>query len=179
MNENSDLPVKMPSQIGLAVLFLWLSWLLYWLTSFGYTHQMLSNPESSPELMAMLNETIAQLQEQNGGEVALDTEQLLQSVQKFVIIAFAALAMLSAGIVAWVLRQVKRGQDWARVLCLIIGVLNIFAIFKLPGGIYSAGTIGYLALGYGALFLLFTKPGAGWFRPGAAQAAKPNKNGDW
>lgn len=179
MNDDSDSSGTMPAQVGLAVLLLWASWLLYWATSYGFTHQLFSNPESSPEFMEILNQTIAQMQEQSGGEIVMDPEQLLQSVRKFVIITFAALAIISGGIVAWVLRQVKRGQDWARVLCLIIGALNIFAIFNLPSGLYAAGTVGYLALGYGALFLLFTKPGAAWFRPGVAQAATKSKDGAW
>ncbi len=180
MDHKSDLPNNnRPSQVGLAVLLLWGSWLLYWLTSFGFTHQLLGNPESNPEFMAMLNQTMAQMQEQSGGDVVLDTEQLLQSVQKFVVIAFGVVILFSAGIVAWVLSQVKRGQDWARVLCLIVGALNIFAVFNLPGGLYSAGTVAYLTLGYGALFLLFTKPGANWFRPGAAQAAAKSKDEAW
>lgn len=179
MSQDQDQSGRMPSQVGLAILLLWVSWLLYWVTPCVYMHQLLTNPESNPEFMESLNQTVAQVQEQYGTTEGLSLEQLLPMIQKATLVFFGIGALLSAGLVAWVLHKVKRGRDWARVLCLIVGALNLLAIFNLPGGLYSAGTIGYLALGYGALFLLFTKPGANWFRPGAAQVTANGKDGEW
>lgn len=179
MNEDQDQSGKMPSQVGLAILLLWASWLVYWLTSLGYSQLMFSNPEANPAFTAFLHQMIAQMQEQGGTTEDISLEQLLPMFQKTTLVFIGFFALISAGIVGWVLHKVKRGRDWARVLCLIIGALNIFAIFNLPGGLYSAGTVGYLALGYCALFLLFTKPGANWFRPGAAQAVAKGKDGEW
>lgn len=179
MSEDQDQSGRMPSQVGLAILLLWASWLTYWATNAAYIHGMIGNPESNPEFMALLQQTAAQMQEQHGAEANLDWDQFLPMIQKTTMVSMGIGALLSAGIVAWVLHKVKHGRDWARVLCLIIGALNLLAIFNLPGGIYSAGTVGYLMLGYGALFLLFTKPGANWFRPGAAQKTPKGKDGEW
>lgn len=85
------------------------------------------------------------------------------------VFAFVGLAVTVA-IIAFLLRKISAGKNWARVTYLVFFVLGTpTTVLSLPTVLSVAPIYGMLTLigvglqGY-ALYLLFTQPGGAWFR---------------
>ena len=80
----------------------------------------------------------------------------------FTLLMFAFSALLNV--------MIYRGKNWARIVTLIFGLLGVlFSLVLLvmpnpPSAIENAITFLGLVLDFIALYLLFTKPGAMWFK---------------
>ena len=164
MTDNATPPTT-PVPVQRAVLGLWLSWLI------GFVR--LPVQFYDPALQEQMKASIPLLLAQEGMET-LNPETVEQWLMGGAAIVFGIVFFVSLGITAFILRKVKQGRDWARIVCLIWGALSAVGLFKLDGFDLNTGlTLAYLALGYSALYLLFTEPGALWFRKKtiAAEAA--------
>ncbi|MBP7252847.1 MAG: hypothetical protein KBA75_05110 [Alphaproteobacteria bacterium] len=155
-------PPVAPAPVKRAVLCLWLSWFV----GFVRAPIQLQDPETKQKIQDSLAMAQAMQPSQDVDPEAV--EALATTILYSAIgIGFA----ISLGITTLILHKLKKGRDWARILCLIWGAISALGFFKLDGLDLSTGlTIASLALGYYALYLLFTEPGAVWFRKKSATA---------
>lgn len=156
-----------PAPVKRAVLCLWLSWIV----------GILRVPVlfQDPALRAKVEESLAMAQ-----AMQQTSEEDMEAVRSLAVAIFYGAAGFSIvvwlGITALVLSKVKKGRNWARILCLVWGALCAIGLFRLTSVSLSNGlTVASLALGYYALYLLFSEPGASWFSKQPADAAPDAK----
>ncbi len=153
-----------PTAVKRAVLCLWLSWFV------GFIRAPIQMQD--PGMRAKIEESLAMAQAMHPSD-EVDPDMVRDLATTFLYGVMGIGFVISLGIIALVLHKLKKGRDWARILCLIWGAICAIGLFKLDGLNLGTGlTVGSLALGYFALYLLFTGPGAAWFRkkPAAAEA---------
>lgn len=149
-------PASPPPAVKRAVLCLWLSWLV------GFIRAPIQLED--PVLRAKLADSLAMAQAMHP-DAEVDPDMLTGLVNGLLYGGLALGFLISLGITALVLRKLKQGRDWARILCLVWGAICALGLLKINALTLSNGlTIASLALGYYALYLVFTAPGAAWFR---------------
>lgn len=145
-----------PATIHRAVLCLWLSWLV------GFVRAPIQLQD--PVLRAKISDSLAMAQAMHP-EAEVDADMLEGLVNGLLYGGLALGFLVSLGITALVLRKLKQGRDWARILCLIWGAICALGLLKVNAPTLANGLLlTSLALGYYALYLLFTAPGAAWYR---------------
>lgn len=155
-------PPVAPAPVKRAVLCLWLSWLV------GFVRAPIQMQD--PAMRTKIEESLAMAQAMHPSD-EVDPEMVKDLATTFLYGAMGIGFVISLGITALVLHKLKKGRDWARILCLIWGAICAIGLFKLDGLNLGSGlTVGSLALGYYALYLIFTEPGASWFRKKTAAA---------
>lgn len=163
-----------PATVRQAVWCLWASWLC----GFVRAPLTLGDKDAQGQMIQQFVQKMSERQAQmpDGQEMPqIDPEMAQHVFGTGMYIGIGIFGLISLGITALILSKVKQGRDWARIVCLIYGALAALGLFSLRGfGLISALTVGYLGLGYYALYLLFTAPGADWFRkkPDTAADAK-------
>ena len=118
-----------------------------------------------PQWRAMMEMKINEMSTQAG---EADTESMQRMFDTIVQASLAGITLVSFLITLLILVKLKRGRNWARILCAIIGLMSVFYVLQInltPTGIL---TLLNLLFGYYALYLLFTEPANSWYR-----AAKP------
>lgn len=159
-----------PAPVQQAIWCLWGSWLC----GFARAPLTLADKDAQSQVIQQFMQKMSERQAQmpDGQEMPqLDPEMMGQVFGTTMYIGVGVFGLISLGITALILHKLKQGRDWARIVCLIYGALCALGLFSLHGfGLMSALTVGYLGLGYYALYLLFTAPGADWFRKRADAA---------
>lgn len=153
-----------PAAVQQAVWCLWGSWLC----GFARAPLQIGDKDAQNQMVQQFVAKMAERQAQmpDGQDMpAIDPAVAGHIFGTGMYIGIGVFGLISLGITALILRKLKQGRDWARIVCLIYGALAALGLFSLQGfGLISALTVGYLGLGYYALYLLFTAPGADWFR---------------
>ncbi len=144
-----------PETVERAITLLWVSWLLGWAANFVLA--------TNSEFRADLEQQLAQLQ-QMSLTFANDVD-LGNVVTTTLYSGFSTGLVISAATTFYVLKKTKQGRNWARIFCLIGGAFGGLNLLAMHGFLYSLLTLGSLGLGFYALALLFTSPGAAWFQP--------------
>jgi hypothetical protein len=160
----ADTKAQPPAAVKQAILCLWVSLLI------GLTRMPLqfSNSQFRENILAQITTAMSRVV----GDQDINPATL-SAFEVGLYIALGVSCLLSIGITALVLHKLKSGRNWARILCLIYGLFSLIGLFKVTNLTLNSGlTIAFLAVGYYALYLLFTAPAAAWFgKKAAANAA--------
>ncbi len=162
-----------PAPVRQAIWCLWGSWLCGFIRGVLAFSDGRIHDQYVQTILKILADQQAQLPD--GQEMPqIDPDTVGHLVRTSLNLSLWVGGFISLGITALILRKLKLGRNWARIVSLIFGAYSFYgtiSLFQLYGfGLMSALTVGYLGLGYYALYLLFTAPGADWFRKRADAA---------
>ena len=108
-----------------------------------------------------------------GAVIALLDLYFLQSLASAGFTVFVMAFVLA--IIALLIHKISAGRNWARITFLVFFVLgttsyvpNLIAMFS-RSAITGSLSLLQVVLQMGALYLIFTNPGAGWFKSKAVQ----------
>lgn len=163
----TDTKAQPPVAVRHAVLCLWTSLFI----GFIRVPLQYSDPQFREHILTQITTIIFRANDGQDIQPAM-----IAAFEMGLYIAIGVSFIISLGITALVLYKLKAGRNWARILCLIYGLFSLIGLFKVTHLTLNSGlTIAFLAVGYYALYLLFTAPAAAWF----SKKAAPNAANKW